>query len=213
MHLDTPFNMIIVGMTGCGKTFYLLELLETEYKKHFENIFFIFPTFVKNKTYQEWKYVNDECVFAIPCDHDEVERYLREVASYADGTNSLIVIDDCANTQAVKKRTSELVRLGFSARHDKLSTVVLTQQLTSIAKPYRENISKLVTFYNPSFKDMNAIFDDYLSTLDASEKKSILSTLKNNDYARLEVLLRRPYSHEVVVPEDTKFKKPEKLLK
>ena len=204
MHLDTPLNMIIVGMTGCGKTYYLLELLETEYKKHFENIFVICPTFVHNRAYREWKYVNDECFFAIPCDHDEVERYLKEVTNYAEGTNSLIVLDDCASSKSVKNRTSELVRLGFSARHYGISTIVLTQQLTSIAKPYRENISKLVTFYNPSLKDMNAVFDDYLSTLDASEKKTIISTLKNNDYARLEVLLRRPYSHEVVVPEGPK---------
>ena len=204
MLLGTPFNMIIVGMTGCGKTYYLLTLLETEYKKHFENIFVICPTFPQNRTYQEWKYVNDECFFAIPCDHDEVERYLKEVTNHAEGTNSLIVLDDCANTKFVKKRTSELVRLGFSSRHYGLSTIVLTQQLTSIAKPYRENISKLMTFYNPSSKDMNAIFDDYLSTLDASEKKAIVSELKNNDYARLEILLRRPYSHEVVVPEDAK---------
>ena len=109
----------------------------------------------------------------------------------------LIILDDCASSQAVKNRTSELVKLGFSARHYSLSTIVITQQLTSISKPYRENISKFVTFYNPSGKDMNTIFDDYLSTLDASEKQ-IISSLKNNDYARLEVLLRRPYMHEVV---------------
>ena len=124
---------------------------------------------------------------------------MKEVTNHAEGTKSLIVLDDCACSKYVKNRTSELVRLGFSSRHYGLSTIVLTQQLTSIAKPYRENISKLVTFYNPSSKDMNAVFDDYLSTLDASEKKAIVSTLKNNDYARLEVLLRRPYSHEVVV--------------
>ena len=52
----------------------------------------------------------------------------------------------------VKNRTSELVKLGFSARHYNLSIVVITQQLTSIAKPFRENISKLVTFYNPNKK-------------------------------------------------------------
>ena len=33
-------------MTSCGKTFYLLKLLETDYKNHFENIFLICPTFV-----------------------------------------------------------------------------------------------------------------------------------------------------------------------
>ena len=151
--------------------------------------------------------------FAIPCDHDEVECYLKKITSHAEGTNSLIVLDDCASSNSVKNRTSELVRLGFSARHYGLSTIVLTQQLTSIAKPYRENISKLVTFYNPSSKDMNAVFDDYLSTLDALEKKTIVSTLKNNDYTRLEVLLRRPYSHEVVVPEEpNEVRTPEKLL-
>ena len=200
MHLDTPFNEIIIGTTSCGKTFYLLQLLETEYKNHFENIFLLCPTFVHNKTYKEWKFVNDEDFIVIPCDQDDVEYYLKKVSNYAEGTNSLIILDDCASSQAVKNRTSELVKLGFSARHYGLSTIVLTQQLTSIAKPYRENISKLVTFYNPSLKDMNTIFEDYLSTLDASEKKHIISTLKNNDYARLEVLLRRPYTLEVVVP-------------
>ena len=192
--------MIVVGFTSCGKTHYLLRLLETKYKNHFENIFLVCPTFVHNKTYQEWKFVNDPDVVVVPCDQDEVECWLKKITSHAEGTNSLIVLDDCASSQAVKNRTSELVKLGFSARHYGLSTIVLTQQLTSIAKPYRENISKLVTFYNPSSKDMNTIFDDYLSTLDASEKKQIISTLKNNDYARLEVLLRRPYSHEVIVP-------------
>ena len=185
-------------MTFYGKTFYLLQLLEENYKNHFEKIFLICLTFVQKKTYQEWKFVNDEDFVVIPCDHDDVEYYLRQVIHFARGTNSLIILDDCASSQAVKNRTSELVKLGFSARHYGLSTIVITQQLTSIAKPYRENISKLITFYNPSVKDMNAIFDDYLS-LDNSEKKQIISTLKNNDYAKLEILLRRPYTHEVVI--------------
>ena len=33
--METPFNMMIVGMTGCGKTYYLLEMLEKEYLGHF----------------------------------------------------------------------------------------------------------------------------------------------------------------------------------
>ena len=170
--METPFNAIILGQTCCGKTFYLLQLLEEDYKNHFENIFLICPTFVQNKTYmyQKWRYVNDEDFIVIPCDQDEVEYHLRQVTHYAEGTNSLIILDDCAR--------SELVKLGFSARHYGLSTIVISQQLTPIAKPYRENISKLVTFYNPSGKDMNTIFDGYLSTLDASEKKQIISSLK-----------------------------------
>ena len=37
--MDTPFNMIIAGMTVCGKTYYLLNMLENEYKGHFDYIF------------------------------------------------------------------------------------------------------------------------------------------------------------------------------
>ena len=51
--LQTPFNMMIVGMTGCGKTHYLLSMLEEEYFGHFEYIFLICPTYNWNKTYQE----------------------------------------------------------------------------------------------------------------------------------------------------------------
>ena len=75
---------------------------------------------------------------------------------------------------------------------------MITQQLTSIAKPYRENISKLVTFYNPSGKDTDTLFNDYLATVSPKEQKDIVHFLKNHDYVRLEILLRRPYTHKVV---------------
>ena len=77
------------------------------------------------------------------------------------GTNSFKIFDDGASSQTIKNRTSETVRLGFSARHSGLSTTIITQQLTSVAKPYRENISKPVTFYNPN-KTMQTILDENL---------------------------------------------------
>ncbi len=100
--------------------------------------------------------------------------------------------------QVVKNRISELVNLAFSASHYGLSTIVITQQMTSIAKPYRENISKLVTFYNPSKKDMQTITDEFLN-VDKEEVRDIVQKLKNNKYARLEILLRHPFTHEVVI--------------
>ena len=198
--LKTPFNMIILGMTGCGKTYHLLEMLENDYKNHFDYIFLICPTYEWNKTYQDWKYNGDKDFIVMPCKQDDVNQCLEYVSRFAEGTNSLIVLDDCASSQSIKNRTSELVKLGFSARHIGISTIVITQQLTSIAKPYRENISKLVTFYNPSAKDTNIIMDDYLANTEKEERKEIINTLKNNDYARLEILLRRPYTHETIIP-------------
>ena len=191
--------MIIVGMTACGKTHYLLNMLEKEYKNHYDYIFIVCPTLEDNKTYQQWKYLTDPDVYELPVTHDNVENILREITHFAKNTNSLIILDDCASSKDVKNRTSELVKLGFSGRHIGLSTIVVTQQLTSIAKPYRMNISKLVTFYNACTDDMKYIFNNYLNT-EKDEEKRIIDTLKNNDYARLEILTTRPYTHKVIIP-------------
>ena len=74
--------------------------------------------------------------------------------------------------------------MAFSARHFNLSTIVITQQLTTIAKRFRENISKLVTFYNANKKDMKEIFDEYLDVLQ-KEMIEIKNILKNKKYSRL----------------------------
>ena len=126
--------MLIVGMTACGKTHYLLKMLEENFKGHFDHVSFVCPTFLENKTYQEWKFLKDPDVFAVPCGHDYVETALETIVGFAKGTNSLIVLADCASSQTVN-RTSELVKLAFHGRHIGLSTIVITQQLTSIAKP------------------------------------------------------------------------------
>ena len=198
-YVKTPFNMMIVGMTGCGKTYYLLEMIEKEYFRHYDYIFLICPTYNWNKTYQEWEYKDSERFYPIPCDQNSVDDFLKYIMDNFKGTNSLIILDDCASTQSVKNCTSELVNLAFSARHYGFSTIVITQQLTSITKPYRENIAKLVTFCNPSKKDMQAITDDFLN-VEKEEIKDIVQKLKNKKYSRLEILLRCPYTHEVIIP-------------
>ena len=196
-----PFNMIIVGMTCCGKTKFLLDFLEKEYMNCFETIFLICPTFEWNTTYEEWKYYRDEDFYAIPCDQDEVEKWLKYIVYYTKGSQSLIILDDCASSKSVKRRTSELVKLGFSARHYNLSVVVITQQLTSIAKPFRENISKLVTFYNPNKKDMKTIVEEYLGNIDKKELEKILKTLKEKQYSNLEINLIFPFDYKINVNE------------
>ena len=36
--MESPFNMIIVGITACGKTKYLLDMLVNEYMNQFDFI-------------------------------------------------------------------------------------------------------------------------------------------------------------------------------
>ena len=144
--------------------------------------------------------MGDEDLIQIECNQGDVDTYLHLVSMIFSKTNSLIIIDDCASSQEVKNRTGELVNLAFSAQHLGLSTIVITQQLTSIAKPYRENISRLTTFYNANKSDMKSLMDDYLNGTDKKELQDIVQKLKTKKYARLEILLRNPNGHKTVVP-------------
>ena len=59
-----PHRGMIVGVTACRKTEFLLQLLETEYKNHFEFIVILCPTILDDKTYLSRKWIlNDKNVF------------------------------------------------------------------------------------------------------------------------------------------------------
>ena len=176
-------------------------MLETQFRKHFDYIILICPTFSWNETYQQWKYIKDSDLFAIECDQDKVDKILHIVQEIFKGTNSLIILDDCASSQDVKNRTSELVKLAFSARHFGLSTIVITQQLNSISKPYRDNVARVVTFYNPDEDGRNVIFRRYLGHTSKSERKNIIVKLKNTKHTTLEINLRYPYDYKIVNPQ------------
>ena len=164
---------------------------------HFDYIIIICPTFSWNKTYENWKYINDPDLIVIECRQDYINDMLRFSSKIYRGTNSLIILDDCACSSDVKKRVSELVKLGFGARHYGISTIVVTQQLTSISKSYRENISKLSTFYNPNRNDMKIIIDDYMNGVSKEEISKIIKTLKEKKYSVLEMNLNYPYEYRI----------------
>ena len=155
-----PFNALIVGPTNSGKTQYLLNQLRGSFRGKFDYIVLFCPTFVKNATYD--RFVDkDPRIFEVVCLQHEIESWLKLASYFFEKTNTLFVLDDCAASKDVKGRTSQLVNLGFSARHDGISVWVLTQQTTSIAKPFRENVAAIVLFYTPFGKTTKAIFEDY----------------------------------------------------
>ena len=198
--METPFNTIICGMTNCGKTYYLLNMIKKDQNRHFDRIILICPTYTWNKTYQEWKYTNDPDFIAVDCDQDNVDKILQYVQVVYRGTNSLRVLDDCASSQDVKSRTSEVVKLAFSAMYFRLSTIVITQQLNSISKPYRDNVASVICFYNPNEDDMNVIFLRYLGHSSKKERFEIIKKLKETKYANLEINLHYPFDYKIKSP-------------
>ena len=96
----------------------------------------------------------------------------------------------------MKGRTGELVKLGFSACHAGISVWVLTQQLSSIAKPFQENVAAIVLFYMPSAKTTKAIFEEYASELSHDELKQMIARLKELKFAHLIFSLCHPFDIE-----------------
>ena len=70
-----PHSAMLVGVMACGKTEFLLRLLETIHKNYFEFIVILCPTISENKTYLSRKWIlNDKNIFIV-CD---MERKLNE---------------------------------------------------------------------------------------------------------------------------------------
>ena len=161
---NIPFNALIVGPTNSGKTQFLVNQLCGPFNGKFDYIVLICLTFAYNRTLYKFG-ERDPQLYVIICEQHQVEIWLK-LASFAfEGLKTLIVLDDCAAPKDVKGRTRELVKLGFSAGHAGISVWVLTQQLSSIAKPFRENVAAIVPFYTPSAKTTKAIFEEYAGEL------------------------------------------------
>ena len=193
-----PFNALIVGPTNSGKTQYLLNQLRGPFRGKFDYIVLFCPTFVKNKTYNRFV-DNDPRIVVAVCLQHEIESWLKLASYFFEKTNTLFVLDDCAASKDVKGRTSQLVNLGFSTRHAGISVWVLTQQITSIAKPFRENVAAIMPFYTPSAKTTKAIFEDYAGEITHYEYKELIAWLKERKFTHLVFSLRYPYGIETKI--------------
>ena len=192
---NIPFNALIVGPTNSGKTQFLVNELCGPFCGKFDYVVLICPTFAYNKTLYRFA-ERDPRLYVIICEQHHVEIWLKAASFLFEGTNTLIVLDDCASSKDVKGRTGELVKLGFSARHTGISVWVLAQQLSSIAKPFRENVAAIVLFYTPSAKTTKAIFEEYAGELSHAELRQMIARLKERKFSHLIFSLRHPFTIE-----------------
>jgi Cdc6-like AAA superfamily ATPase len=196
---EPPFNMLISGITGCGKTHMVLDLLEVEYRKQFDYVIIICPTFPSNKTYHRKFILNDVDVFPIVI-NDKLNEILDVVLKkFGDSREqTLIIIDDCANLYDAKLKATALTKLAFHGRHLNLSTWVITQKYNAIVKDFRENIRVLIMFYDKDKESRNAAFKENDIGITLSEKETIVKKLKNDINSKLVMQLFPPFAYEVL---------------
>ena len=197
-----PFHCIITGPTNCGKTKYLIEKLRSTYRFVFQYIILICPTYVRNKTYHG--FANGDKRFIVLCppqEEDEINNLLEDIEIVFSGTKTLVILDDCAFTKDLKQRSNRFISLAFSGRHQNISLWVLTQQLTSIAKPFRENVACIISFFSPNKMANQTLFDEFAGDLSPEMKKEFKNILKLEKYSRVCFCLRHPYLAYVEIPQ------------
>ncbi len=191
--------MLISGITGCGKTHFVLDLLATEFKNKFDYVIIICPTFIYNITYSRKFVLSDPNVY-VPAINDKLDEILKRlIEDFKDSKEqTLFIIDDCANLYDTKLKATALTKLAFHGRHLNLSTWVITQKYNAIIKDFRENIKVLVLFYDKDRESREAAFKENDIGMSVGEKERIIETLKTNKNSKLIMRLFQPFEYVIL---------------
>ena len=106
--------------------------------------------------------------------------------------NILFLIDDCANLNDTKRKSTDLTKLAFSGRHMGISTWLITQKHNAVVKDYRDNIRMLVLYDNKDDKSMINAFDEN-NIVNKAERDDIIHKLRESKHSKLVLKLEYPY--------------------
>jgi len=197
-----PHSAIICGQTGCGKTVFILDLLEGPYRARFLHIVILCPTVRYNKTYQSrpWVWSDPEVyIIGTPMVCERLHDWLRVFHNRFAGEPTLYIIDDCAASKALTKKKDMLSGLAFSGRHAEQSVWVLTQKYNSVLKDLREQTRWVALFH---CKDRDS-FDECLRENDViptrEERIEVRHLLSDTKHAKLLLKTDQPAAYKVVV--------------
>ena len=152
-----PHSAMFVGITACGKTEFLLQLLEAKYKNHFEFIVLLCSKILDNKTYLSRRWIlGDKNVFIEYDVEGKLNEWIKLFKNTLKGYQTLFIIDDCSAEGEINRKRDALPELAFSGQHRNHSLWVLTQKYNSVSKDVREQIKWLCLFFTKdwdSFED------------------------------------------------------------
>lgn len=182
---DLPFRILLVGKSQLsGKTNHLGNMMlrpfsdddfegREFYMKDFlgRNIYIVCPSLALDRKWPE--IINGKQIPEgnIMTRYDETElqnvydqiklRYLEDRRANRPGEHSVIILDDCAFSGALKEKMNGVLNeIACNGRHILLSMLVTSQKYTSIHTCIRENATGLV-LWGCSNKQLDLIMEDH----------------------------------------------------
>lgn len=197
LYMKEPHTALFVGPTGCGKTERVLQLLETEYKEHFDFIVIICPTLRWNTTYRDrkWFWADHYVILIEP--EGRLYEWIMKMDYFCAGYKTLFLIDDIIADDSLDKKRQPLLELAISGRHRNQSVWLLTQSYTAIPKNLRRQVKMLYVWYPKDRNDLKTIHEenDVIETLE--ELTTVKTKLKEGKYTCLVMRIEHPRRYEV----------------
>ena len=196
-YVKQAHTAIFSGPTSCGKTQKVLDLIEEEYKNHFENIVILCPTLRWNKTYLErsWIWKNDYIFVFEP--RRNLFKLIEKLSSLFSGEETLFIVDDMISDETLDKKRQPLLELAISGRHRQHSLWLLTQSYTAVPKNLRRQKKQLFAWY-PSEKSDLKILDEETNLMNSEDLAKIKEKLKREKHACLYVRLDHPRMFKIL---------------
>ena len=196
-YVKQPHTAIFSGPTSCGKTQRVLDLIEKEYKHHFENIVILCPTVRWNKTYLERSWVwKDDYVFVFEPKRN-LFQLIEKLSELFSGEETLFIVDDMISDETLDKKRQPLLELATKGRHREHSLWFLTQSYTAVPKNLRRQKKQLFIWY-PSEKSDLKIIDEETNLMNSEELAKINEQLKREEHASLFVRLKHPRMFKIL---------------
>ena len=160
MFLKHSHTAIFTGPTGVGKTHLVLDMIETQYNKHFDKIIILCSTIRWNKAYigRSWV-IKDENVWLVE-PKDKLFNYVEKLSNLEAGNAVLFIVDDIIADENLDKRRPSLLELAISGRHKNHYLWLLTQSYTAIPKNLRRQAKAIFTWYPKERGDMRTIHEE-----------------------------------------------------
>ena len=196
-YVKEPQTAIFSGPKGCWKTQKVLDLLEHEYKHHFDNILILCPTLRWNMTYlgRSWIW-RDDFVFCLE-PRGNLFEFIERLSSSLSGEGTLFIIVDMIADETFDKSRQPLLELAISGRHRKHSLWLLTQSYTALPKILHRQ-KKMVFIWYPSEKSDLKMIDEETNFMEIHDLTKIKEQLKREKHACLFVRLEHPKDFEVL---------------
>ena len=187
---------LFVAPIGVGKTHSALNLLENEYKNHFNFIVIICPILEHNETYKSRGWIwNDPDVIPIVPDNN-LYYLIEKISKHLTGSNTLFLINDIIAYEALHKRRQPLLELAISGRHRQHSLWLLTQSNTAVPNNIRRQAKMLYIWYPKNRTDLNTIHEEN-DVIEMGELARVKSQLKLGKHTCLIMRMEHQRAYEI----------------